>query len=408
MGPASATDSIASLRRAAILLTTLEPAVARRMLDALPPVRRAEVRRAMTALVDVDPLERKRALQDFLAEAAGTGQGRRPPVPADTFHRQRDGGGPEAPGTAAARPVTTAPSADAGQANLAMPEAAPLAFLGDVRDDVLLSAVAGEHPQTVAIVLASLAPHQAARLLPRLDESLRRQAMMRLGRLDHLPPDALDSIGDHLRRLLADAQPQKIGGGAGGRSLRAILAEMPHETRASLAQALDLPAHWGDAVADHGPPAMAGDSPSHNPHASAADGELRIAGGTQTLDPLTDDHARPGEDADGTDDGAECADSYSIDRHLTSIPPHRLRDALAAVEARDALLALCGLEAEIADAVLALLPRRQARQVRKQLQTIGPLRLRDIDHAKQRVAAAAGMPGQAEPSGRAARLPIAA
>jgi len=223
-------DRRASLRRAAILMTSFEAPVARALLGQLPPMERARLRRAMADLEDVDPLERRRAQADFVQatrqQAGQTSPGT--PPPGATF-------GNEAVELQFKHREEQPPTAD--PASL---EAAPLAFLSDVPDDSLLGAIIGEHPQTIAIVLASLAPHQAARLLPGLSDSMRTEALRRLARLEQLPPDALDSIGDHLRGLLADATPRAVGVGAGGRSLHAILAEMPQQTRRGVAEELGI------------------------------------------------------------------------------------------------------------------------------------------------------------------------
>jgi len=76
----------------------------------------------------------------------------------------------------------------------------------------------------------------------------------------------------------------------------------------------------------------------------------------------------------------------AIHSYLLSLPIDRLRDALGAVAIRTALLTLCGLPNTKAEAVLASLPRRQAKQVRDQLGQLGTLELREIDAAKEVVA----------------------
>ena len=55
----------AALRRIAIVLSSLPPAVATRLLGELDGNSKQLVRRTMTGLSDVDPLERKRAIQAF-------------------------------------------------------------------------------------------------------------------------------------------------------------------------------------------------------------------------------------------------------------------------------------------------------------------------------------------------------
>jgi flagellar motor switch protein FliG len=61
---------------------------------------------------------------------------------------------------------------------------------------------------------------------------------------------------------------------------------------------------------------------------------------------------------------------------------------LGQVETRDAILALCGLPVQVANAALAILPRAQAKTVRNKMNSLGSLNLREIDRAKEKVAEA--------------------
>jgi len=352
-------DRRASLRRAAILMTSFEEPVARALLGQLPPLERARLRRAMADLEDVDPLERRRAQAEFVQatrqQVGGAPQGTTPP--ARTL-------GNEAVELQFKHREEAEPAADRGAS-----EAPPLAFLSDVPDDSLLGAIIGEHPQTIAIVLASLAPHQAARLLPGLSDSLRAEALRRLARLEHLPPDALDSIGDHLRRLLADATPRAVGVGAGGRSLHAILAEMPQQTRRGVAEELGID-----------PQTLPASEPSE-PEAPAA------------VDVSESDAVEGPEDATAgaaPEPASLAIDSIQLDRLLGRLSTDRLREALAQLETREALLALCGFPRKEADRVLRSLPRRQAKQIRQQLAGLGTLTIGEVDQAKQHVVEMAG------------------
>ncbi len=68
------------------------------------------------------------------------------------------------------------------------------------------------------------------------------------------------------------------------------------------------------------------------------------------------------------------------------------------------MLALCGLPNQVADSVLAILPRAHAKQVRMQMVTLNTLQLREIDEAKEKVALAS-----LETSGQAMQqVPVAA
>ncbi|MEZ6090695.1 MAG: hypothetical protein R3C05_22285 [Pirellulaceae bacterium] len=58
-----------SLRRVAVLLTSLDQATAKTLLSKMPPSRATQVRYAISQLRDVDPLERKMAIADFMQKS---------------------------------------------------------------------------------------------------------------------------------------------------------------------------------------------------------------------------------------------------------------------------------------------------------------------------------------------------
>ena len=340
--PQTNIDTQAAMRRTAILLSTLSAETSRQMLSKLPPLKRAMLKRAMNELSDVDPLERRQAMQQFLSSAAT-------PLPAT-----------HAPSADPLASVTTDGNSN-GQA------AAPLSFLGSVPDNVLLTAIEGEHPQTIAIVLASIQPQQAARLLPRLNDTTRNAAVQRLARLQQLPPDALDSIGEHLKKLVAEAMPADTSA-TGSRTLHAILDQVPDDLRQNMTHLLGWP-----------------ESPRHTATDFGASPALRVAPETLPSDPLDQ------QDTLGTDDDEFSIDPVVLDQQFQRLRPTDLRDGLAQLDGQQALLAVCGLPARVADRVLGTLPRRQARKIRQQLQTLDSVTLQDIDRAKQELAERLGI-----------------
>jgi flagellar motor switch protein FliG len=76
----------------------------------------------------------------------------------------------------------------------------------------------------------------------------------------------------------------------------------------------------------------------------------------------------------------------SIHEHLKQLSPQHLCETLGKVQARSAMLALCGLPNQVTSAVLALLPKAESRKVREAMNSLGALQLREIDQAKEAVA----------------------
>ncbi len=349
----------AALRRIAIVMSSLPVPIASRLLGSLDAETTRTVRRSMTALSDVDPLERKRALQAFSGSLRQQ-QSNPKPTSEDEILL-----------TAVRRSETTP---DSLQAKANAPDSpgiskdalSSLAFLGDVEDDNLVRMVAGEHPQTVALVLAAIAPAQAARVLPRLEPNLRIDAISRIGRLGDIPTEMVDELADHLRVRMASAiRPSRTP--SGQHRIDAIFAAMPQDPRYKANS---------ESVDDQHQQPLAEQASETAAVSEAVAPPLRIAPETKF------------ENNWSTDD---------VHQHLLRLPAVELRDALANVETRDALLTLCGLPSHITDAVITTLPKAAGKQIRMQLLQIGAMELREIDSAKERVALAS-MPKRSAPA----------
>ncbi|MGV3483613.1 MAG: FliG C-terminal domain-containing protein [Planctomycetaceae bacterium] len=352
----------ASLRRIAIVLESLPESVAQRLLGTLQTDSQRQVRLALGSLSDVDPLERRRALDGF---ANSLRQGKTSPssdAAEVVFSR------------AAIRNLNERTDEPVAPASTS-----PLGFLLDVEDEALVAHLSGELPQTLAIILASISPAQAARVLPRLDVSVRAEAMRRMANLHEMPGELIDEIGTQLRRRLVPS-----GGQAGKRALDAIMAEM-QDTASPPQPSPRFPASAFTA-SDVMPPA----TELENHHAAGRDSQdrrqpnVKLAEGTWP-EPEPDD-AMAANAQKISKSSAPLNSTESVHAYLISQPSHRLRDGLARVSARQALLALCGLPKATAESVLASLPRRQAKQVRDQMTSLGSLELREIDDAKRAVA----------------------
>lgn len=349
-----------AMRRIAIVLASLPQPIAQRLLGSLQSDNQQMVRVALSSLEDVDPLERKRALDGFAKSLRSS----------SSRHQDANAPSDAAEIVFSRTALRSLPSRDPApgrnvphDSSASERSAKPLAFLMDVDDETLVTHLSGEMPQTLAIILASISPSQAARVLPRLDVRVRTEAMRRMARLQELPMELIEDIGTQLRSRLAPAlQSNGNTTGAGRKALDAIMAEIPQPQTTQPAPHRDAP----------------GDQPTAAPE--------RIAS-------TNPDSLRPLKIAEGTHHAEDAApkpavlrSNESIQQFLVTMPSQRLRDALAKVGGRESLLAICGLPKSTAAAVLALLPRKQARQVREQLASLGSLELRQIDQAKEAVA----------------------
>jgi flagellar motor switch protein FliG len=395
-----ATD--ATMRRIAIVLASLPEPVAQRLLGSLPRENQRLVRTALGTLSDVDPLEQRRALDGFAHS-----------LRKDKTTSQRTSDAAEIVFSRTAirnlnEQADERRSNDSSQRHSNQDEAnsaTPLGFLLDVDDETLVAHLKGELPQTLAIILASISPSQAARVLPRLDTAVRADAMRRIANLKELPADLVDDIGKQLR----DRFSSYGNNGTGRRALEAILAEMPQAssmqsaaapTPSSVNSSAPITSTNASTFSSRGSEstrnevALSSSSPVGESMGNPSSSRLKVADGTWPVAPGTDETASVQLSASRMDSQnsstlrmATPLDSTdATHEYLLSLPIDRLREALGRSETRQALLTLCGLPTSKAEALLASLPRRQAKQVREQLASMGTLQLRDIDEAKAAIA----------------------
>ena len=92
---------------------------------------------------------------------------------------------------------------------------AGFAALEKANPQQLAKFVSGEHPQTIALVLAHLNAEHAAQVLSQLPEELRTDVVTRLAGLQDIPPDVITHIShviDQRMRALAGPRREQRGG----------------------------------------------------------------------------------------------------------------------------------------------------------------------------------------------------
>jgi flagellar motor switch protein FliG/type III secretory pathway lipoprotein EscJ len=205
----------------------------------------------------------------------------------------------------------------------------PWAFLDGLAPEDVLSLVAAEHPQTIAIVLGQLPPPTAAAVLAALGEDTQAVVARRVAMLHQVDPVVITEVARTLGELageLAKAGPQAV-------APEARVAEMLR--------------HAGHAAEQVVLSALAGQAPS------LAEAVRR------RLFRFED---------------------------IAQLPADRLRAALAGVETAELAVALRTASEEVKAAVLAALAPKAARQVRQDMERMVPVRLIEVEAAQQHVA----------------------
>jgi len=227
------------IRKAAILLDSLEPPAAGALLRQLPREQAQRVRRAVIDLGKIDAAERRRVLEEFLRLGP-----KRPAEPTSAA----TSGGVELAGRLAEFATGGEPSGRASRESGSGGEnSRPFQFLEEAEADKLARLLAAERPQTIALVLAHLAPQQAGNVLVRFSPALMADVVRRLIDLEETEPEILKEVEAALQsRFLQQVcrQRQRVAG------LGAMVSILRAADRRCASRILDNLASFDGALAE--------------------------------------------------------------------------------------------------------------------------------------------------------------
>ncbi len=352
-----------SLRKAAVLIASLDEQSADALLRPMSTDDAAKVRSALVELDEIPADEQQRVLADFL---------HRQGAPALVVNATDDDVSLDLdPDVEAAAAQPTLPPSLQLYAPLAeITEPEPFAFLEQVDAKAIAAVLSRELPQTAAVVLGRLPPEQAAAVLQELPAALATEALERIAWLDELSPAVEADLARELRRQLA---PHMKAAGADTASLArmtAVLGAMDYRQRQRAVLAL------GERNT----------SLLHRLGLFPA-GETTVASNDQVFAmryridaPAAQVHAPqpPSEES-----------AWLTFDDLAKLNDASLRAVLAAADTEVALLALTGAEPKLIARILRKCPAREAAILRQRLEHPGPLRLRDVEQARAALAAVA-------------------
>ncbi|MEN6452205.1 MAG: FliG C-terminal domain-containing protein [Thermoguttaceae bacterium] len=309
------THDYAGVRKAAILVASLDPGAADALLARLTPEQAGLVRQALDDVQQPDADEQLRVIDEFCRI--------RPMIPKDSL------GGIDLSGL---KPHTLFGGGDQASAVTAAGSAAPFDFLRDASDGRLAQLLAEERPATIAVVLSHLPPEQGGEVLARLAPALQIEVVRRLSSLEEIDPETVRQIEQALESRLNEQSMASRRRAAGPESAARILAACDGGLRGQILDNL--------AVADRS---------------------------------LAEQLGRP---------------TIAFD-DLVQFDEATLRTVLAAAGPEMVQAALLGAEPKLLSRLLSSLPARDAKALRKKLAHPEPIRLSEVEDARQQIAALA-------------------
>ncbi|MCP3979372.1 MAG: hypothetical protein GY716_08590 [bacterium] len=302
-------------REAAILIVLLGHEVGGKLLQQMPADQASAIISEVATIDEIEPSVAQNVLETYFEIAV------RP---------ERPRGGPET----AQQLLKSAdlPEALAGDILVEEPEstASFLRPLLEPPPDVLSEVLAGEHPQTSALVLLNLGAEKAASVFATMPEEVRTQVLSRMTTLRQVRPEILEEVasclGDRLQQPVSTASAKDDGGGI--ERTAEILQMMGRAEVRSLLEALE----------------------AEDPERAAKLRELVF-----TFDSL----------------------SLADDRGIQAL--------LRMVETKTIALALQGVEQSLADHFLNNLSERAASMLREEMEFLGTVRPADQEAAQKEI-----------------------
>jgi len=218
------------------------------------------------------------------------------------------------------------------------PEPAPIEVLRKADPDHLAKIIHAEHPQVIALVLCQLDTAPAAQLLEALPSALRPEIARRAAALDQIAPEVLERIAKSIVSRLSAASSSGLQSSGGVRTVAELLNRM-------------------------------------DPSAT-----------TEILTSIA---------ADDTNLDQSIRYLMFVFEDFLKLRPEALRTLLGRLDKKLLTVALKGSSPALKKHFTSLMSTRAAEMLNEDMQALGPVRIKDVEEAQQKIVAMAKQP-QAE------------
>ncbi|MCS5696670.1 flagellar motor switch protein FliG [Desulfofundulus thermocisternus] len=191
----------------------------------------------------------------------------------------------------------------------------------------LLNFIRDEHPQTIALIITHLVPEQAALILSSLPPEKQSDVARRVAVIDRTPPEVIKEVEGVLERKLSMVvqQDQAVGG---VKTLVNILNRVDRSTEKTILEELEV------------------------------------------SDPELADEVRK---------------MMFVFEDIVKLHDTAIQRVLREVDTKDLARAMRGANEEVNERIFKNMSRRAAEMLREEIQFMGPVRLRDVEEAQQRI-----------------------
>lgn len=204
----------------------------------------------------------------------------------------------------------------------------PFDFTRKTEPSQLFNFIQGEHPQTIALVLAYLDPAKASIILSALPPERQSDVAKRIAIMDTTSPEVIKEVERVLERKLSAISPQEVKTAGGIKSIVEIINRVDRATEKTIMETLEV-----------------------------QDPEL----------------------------AEEIKKLMFVFEDIIMIDDRSIQRILREVESQDLSLALKGSSNEVQQKIFSNMSSRAADMLKEDIEFMGPVRLRDVEEAQQRI-----------------------
>lgn len=201
----------------------------------------------------------------------------------------------------------------------------PFDFIREVEPGQVMSFLQGEHPQTIALVIAHLPASSASAVMSHLDPELQGEVASRIASMNRTAPEVIDAVEKSLKRKLSAVSSQEFSNVGGLDYLVRVLNGVDRATEKSILTSLD--------------PTLA----------------------------------------------EEVRKKMFVFEDIAKLDDRSIQRILRDVNNRELVLAMRGCTDEVQKRILSNMSSRAAETMRDDLEALGPVRLKNVEEAQQAI-----------------------
>ncbi|HEX3031769.1 MAG TPA: flagellar motor switch protein FliG [Bacillota bacterium] len=204
----------------------------------------------------------------------------------------------------------------------------PFDFIRKTDPSQVLNFIQAEHPQTIALIMAYLSPEQSAVLLSALPPDRQTDVARRIAMMDRTSPDVVREIERVLERKLSSLVSTDYTSAGGLQAVVDVLNRVDRSTEKTIMEALEI----------------------------------------QTPELAEEIKMR-----------------MFVFENIVQLDDRAIQQVLREVDTKELALALKGASEEVSQKIRRNMSKRAADMLREDIEFMGPVRLRDVEEAQQRI-----------------------